>query len=580
MKGVTSFLLLQNLMSICSLSLNDVCDADDSKCQNLLISTPGEITYGQCYRHAALRRLLKVSFLTCLKECMKTSTCSNVSYRRDWKMCDINGNINPEVELALVGKCARHNCKEGYKCALKGDGFTCEIAYCTGRPIVANAELNEPFGLSRDLGHGMMYMCMKGMQMRGKPFAVCRQTGIWKSMFICEKSCEKGWINFGSHCYYIGLDKKMWDDSNEDCKKRGSFFVKIDDESENQWLQSVMLDNNIDNMWIGANDIDQEGTWRWIYDNTPVDFTNWNKKEPNNYKGNENCADMSKYQERSLVFHNKPTGQSSIICVEGFLCEPEAGVYRIKRLTNIFHTKPELKLFYWDHLRPVYKVLKVDSTNLIHSCCALANQLCSDDEDDSVWLFEILDSIGANDDYRKTVKRVSITQEILETFGGCLTCYYMGSTFEGAVTPDEPNDIDFMKCEEMFPVIQDISEAKMSWFSLLIVQESDTPDIYVKLQLVYDGIPCLSTDWHLLRFIGMHKYIKIDRVGSIIVFDFLMEPYTDDLFSRPKNKPAVKSEKYYDLNMDTVISTVAKRGQKWHRNGFPVKYITAGPQQI
>ncbi|CAG2234627.1 unnamed protein product [Mytilus edulis] len=273
-------------------------------------STPGEITYGQCYHHAALRRLLKVSFLTCLKECMKTSTCSNVSYRRDWKMCDINGNINSEVEIvqelgcfssnisswskALVGKCARHNCREGYKCAFKGDGFTCEIAYCTGRPTVANAELNEPFGLSRDLGHGMKYKCTNRTQMIGTPFAVCRQTGEWKSMFVCEMSCEKGWINFFSHCYYIGPDKKTWDDSNADCKRRGSFLVKIDDESENQWLQSVMLDNNINITWIGANDIDQEGTWRWIYDKTTVEFTNWSKEEPNNYNGNENCADMAK----------------------------------------------------------------------------------------------------------------------------------------------------------------------------------------------------------------------------------------------------------------------------------------------
>ncbi|XP_071139104.1 uncharacterized protein [Mytilus edulis] len=196
---------------------------------------------------------------------------------------------------------------------------------------------------------------------------------------------------------------------------------------------------------------------------------------------------------------------------------------------------------------------------------APANQLCYDEEDDSVWLFEILDSIGANDDYRKTIQRESIKQEILETFGGYLTCYYMGGTFEGAVTPDEPNDIDVMKCDEMFPVIQDISEAKMNCCSLLIVQELDTPDGYVKLQLVYNGIPCTSTDWH--RFIGMHKYLKIDRFGRIVLFDFLMEPYKDDLFSRPKNKPAVKSEKYYDLNMDTVISyrckTWPKEAQEW-----------------
>ncbi|VDI54951.1 Hypothetical predicted protein [Mytilus galloprovincialis] len=92
----------------------------------------------------------------------------NVSYRRDWKMCDINGNVYSEVELvhedgcfssnispwsqALVGKCANHSCMEGYKFALKGDGITCKLAYCIGMPNVATALLHEPFGLYRDLG--------------------------------------------------------------------------------------------------------------------------------------------------------------------------------------------------------------------------------------------------------------------------------------------------------------------------------------------------------------------------------------------------------------------------------------------
>ncbi|CAG2202952.1 unnamed protein product [Mytilus edulis] len=74
-----------------------------SKSANLKPRRDNLCTY---YRHAALRRLLKVSFLTCLKECMKTSICSS----------------------KLVGKCARHRCKEGYKCVLEGDSISCEIA--------------------------------------------------------------------------------------------------------------------------------------------------------------------------------------------------------------------------------------------------------------------------------------------------------------------------------------------------------------------------------------------------------------------------------------------------------------------
>ncbi|CAG2211854.1 unnamed protein product [Mytilus edulis] len=133
---------------------------------------------------------------------MKTSTCSSVSYRRNWKMCDLNGNQNSEAELVqehgcfssnisswsrkLVGICAGHICPEGSKCVLKGDVITCEIAYCIGKPrVVENAVLDEPFGLSRDLGHGMMYKCADGIQMSGKPFAVCRNSGIWTSLFVC-----------------------------------------------------------------------------------------------------------------------------------------------------------------------------------------------------------------------------------------------------------------------------------------------------------------------------------------------------------------------------------------------------------
>ncbi|CAC5358958.1 unnamed protein product [Mytilus coruscus] len=117
MEVVTLLFLLQNVMSIYSWSLDNVCDVDDIKCQNPQISNPGEIMYGQCYYHAALRRLLKVSFLTCLKECIKTSTCSSVSYRRSWKMCDINGNMNSEVELVQENGCFSSNISSWSKAA-------------------------------------------------------------------------------------------------------------------------------------------------------------------------------------------------------------------------------------------------------------------------------------------------------------------------------------------------------------------------------------------------------------------------------------------------------------------------------
>lgn len=55
-------------------------------------------------------------------------------------------------------------------------------------PNVATALLHEPCGLYRDLGRGMTYKCEIKLKLRGTPFAVCRNTGIWKYMFICGKA--------------------------------------------------------------------------------------------------------------------------------------------------------------------------------------------------------------------------------------------------------------------------------------------------------------------------------------------------------------------------------------------------------
>ncbi|CAG2227234.1 unnamed protein product [Mytilus edulis] len=179
----------------------DVCDDDDIKCKYPLMSEPGEIIYGRCHRDVTLRRLQRASFLTCLKECMRTANCTNIGYRRNWKLCDINGDPKPKQNLVqedgclfsnvsswskkLAGKCAEHKCEYGYKCLPNLTSVSCELAYCSGNPDISYASSKEPFGISRDVGYGMVYGCNKGRNIRGRPFAVCLRTGTWKTLFIC-----------------------------------------------------------------------------------------------------------------------------------------------------------------------------------------------------------------------------------------------------------------------------------------------------------------------------------------------------------------------------------------------------------
>lgn len=46
-------------------------------------------------------------------------------------------------------------------------------------------------------------------------------------------------------------------------------------------------------VYIGLDDQKTEGTFSWI-DGTPFTFKNWAPKEPNNHKGAEDCAEVSR----------------------------------------------------------------------------------------------------------------------------------------------------------------------------------------------------------------------------------------------------------------------------------------------
>ena len=72
-------------------SFLDVCDQNDNNCLHPGIGGSGKITFEKCPYNKTLIRLQRVSFLVCLRECIKTSNCTGVVYRRKWKLCDLIG---------------------------------------------------------------------------------------------------------------------------------------------------------------------------------------------------------------------------------------------------------------------------------------------------------------------------------------------------------------------------------------------------------------------------------------------------------------------------------------------------------
>lgn len=67
-------------------------------------------------------------------------------------------------------------------------------------------------------------------------------------------------------------------------------------------------------MRIGAHDNVQEGTWRWIKDNSIVDFKDWGDQQPNNVNGNQNCVELL----RSLSYRWNDHDCTSLLL---YICE-------------------------------------------------------------------------------------------------------------------------------------------------------------------------------------------------------------------------------------------------------------------
>ncbi|KAM9432977.1 uncharacterized protein ACWYII_016831 isoform 3-T3 [Salvelinus alpinus] len=79
-----------------------------------------------------------------------------------------------------------------------------------------------------------------------------------------DKFPELKWRKFNSSLYYISNEYKTWEDSRQDCLKRGADLAVINSEEEQVFISQLNT-----KPWIGLTDKDSEGTWKWV-DGTPL----------------------------------------------------------------------------------------------------------------------------------------------------------------------------------------------------------------------------------------------------------------------------------------------------------------------
>lgn len=94
-------------------------------------------------------------------------------------------------------------------------------------------------------------------------------------------------ISEAGSCYMLGDNVFSWEDARNFCRAWGGDLVQIDSPGEN----AVLAERIDGSVWIGANDREEEGTFRWAQGNL-IAFDAWGFNQPNDLEGAEDCAEL------------------------------------------------------------------------------------------------------------------------------------------------------------------------------------------------------------------------------------------------------------------------------------------------
>ncbi|XP_038058027.1 macrophage mannose receptor 1-like [Patiria miniata] len=106
--------------------------------------------------------------------------------------------------------------------------------------------------------------------------------------------CPTGWLARGDYCYYTqnpSTDMLTWTEADAYCNNLGGYLASIHSIEENNFIRSRLEPGVSWRYWIGLRETAAGGSYNWS-DKTDSSYTNWNPDEPNDYGGEEECAEM------------------------------------------------------------------------------------------------------------------------------------------------------------------------------------------------------------------------------------------------------------------------------------------------
>ncbi|XP_077688939.1 phosphatidylserine lipase ABHD16A [Eretmochelys imbricata] len=109
------------------------------------------------------------------------------------------------------------------------------------------------------------------------------------------KLCPRHWVPHRDKCYRLSEENKYWSRGRDDCARRGSHLLVIQDREELEFIQNITGDQNL--VWIGLNIASPGRNWTWV-DGSPFNQTRFLVSGP----AEENsCAAIQKNQIQSEI---------------------------------------------------------------------------------------------------------------------------------------------------------------------------------------------------------------------------------------------------------------------------------------
>lgn len=122
------------------------------------------------------------------------------------------------------------------------------------------------------------------------------------------RPCPEGWTHLQGKCYFFSEDKLDFKNSKDSCASMGSHLTILHTHQQHDDLGKIArsLGGFDYHFWIGLTDTEEEGVWKWV-DNTVVNETYWNNKEPDNHQsGGLHGEDCAVLESHSKSWHDVP----------------------------------------------------------------------------------------------------------------------------------------------------------------------------------------------------------------------------------------------------------------------------------